>query len=120
MGVRAMFWVHVPPVEHRGDRRELMGVAEFLAQPLAAADTHHPADDRDRRRHVRGALYAFLTPSATVKGGAHGRGEQHSSIGAMVAGSLIAAGLARRVSPLVEPVLLSAVMCLVSAGSGRG
>ena len=64
-------------------------------------------------------LYAFLTtrvaPSATSRAVA---ANNIVNSGAMVVGSLIAGGLSAVGVPLVEQVLLSAIMCLMSAWLG--
>ena len=64
-------------------------------------------------------LYAFLTTK--VDPGQAARTVAANNIvnsGAMVIGSLIAAGLSMAGIPLTEQVLLSAAMCLVSAWLG--
>jgi predicted MFS family arabinose efflux permease len=97
----------------------LMGVPEFLAQPLAA-----PILLSLLLIAVTGGmfvvpLYAFLTTK--VDPGQAARTVAANNIvnsGAMVIGSVIAGGLSWAGVPLTEQVLLSAFMCLVSAWLG--
>jgi MFS family permease len=97
----------------------LMGVPEFLAQPLAA-----PVLISLLLIAISGGmfvvpLYAFLTTK--VAPGQAARTVAANNIvnsGAMVIGSLLAAGLSAAGVPLVEQVLLSAGMCLISAWLG--
>jgi predicted MFS family arabinose efflux permease len=94
----------------------LMGVGAFLAQPLAA-----PIMLTLLLIAVSGGmfvvpLYAFLTTKCEPSQAARMVAANNIvNSGAMVAGSLIAAGLSAAGVPLVEQVLLSAAMCLVSA-----
>jgi MFS family permease len=97
----------------------LMDVPEFLAQPLAA-----PVLISLLMIAISGGmfvvpLYAFLTTK--VDPGQAARTVAANNIvnsGAMVIGSLLAVGLSAAGVPLVEQVLLSAAMCLVSAWLG--
>jgi len=97
----------------------LMSVSEFLAQPLAV-----PVLGSLLLIAVAGGmfvvpLYAFLTTK--VEPGQAARTVAANNIvnsGAMVVGSLLAGGLSAIGIPLVEQVLLSAAMCLVSAWLG--
>lgn len=97
----------------------LMNVGEFLAQPLAP--------------YVLGTLlliaisggmfvvplYAFLTTKCDPSQAARTVAANNIvNSGAMVGGSLLAAGLSGFGVPLVEQLLLSAAMCLVSAWLG--
>jgi predicted MFS family arabinose efflux permease len=94
----------------------LMGVGAFLAQPLAP-----PIMLTLLLIAVSGGmfvvpLYAFLTTKCEPSQAARMVAANNIvNSGAMVAGSLIAAGLSAAGVPLVEQVLLSAAMCLVSA-----
>ncbi|HSG32903.1 MAG TPA: MFS transporter [Sphingomonadaceae bacterium] len=98
----------------------LMGVAEFIGQPLAI-----PALLTLLLIAIAGGmfvvpLYAFLTTK--VDPGQAARTIAANNIvnaGAMVIGALIAMGLSAVGVPIVEQVLLSAGMCLVSAWLGR-
>ena len=98
---------------------ELMDVPEFLAQPLAV-----PVLVALLLIAVSGGmfvvpLYAFLTTK--VDPGQAARTVAANNIvnsGAMVIGSLLAVALSAAGIPLVEQVLLSAAMCLVSAWLG--
>jgi predicted MFS family arabinose efflux permease len=97
----------------------LMDVPEFLAQPLAI-----PVLLSLLMIAVAGGmfvvpLYAFLTTK--VDPGQAARTVAANNIvnsGAMVIGAVIAGGLSWAGVPLVEQVLLSAAMCLVSAWLG--
>jgi predicted MFS family arabinose efflux permease len=97
----------------------LMDVSEFLAQPLAV-----PVLIALLLIAITGGmfvvpLYAFLTTK--VDPGQAARTVAANNIvnsGAMVIGSVIAAGLSWAGVPLTEQVLLSAAMCLVSAWLG--
>jgi MFS transporter len=103
-------------VRHSGG---LMEVPEFLAQPLAI-----PVLLSLLMIAVAGGmfvvpLYAFLTTK--VEPGQAARTVAANNIvnsGAMVIGAVIAGGLSWAGVPLVEQVLLSAAMCLVSAWLG--
>jgi predicted MFS family arabinose efflux permease len=98
---------------------DLMGVSEFLAQPLAV-----PVLVSLLLIAISGGmfvvpLYAFLTTK--VDPGRAARTVAANNIvnsGAMVIGSLLAGGLSAVGIPLVEQVLLSAAMCLFSAWLG--
>ena len=100
-------------------RGDLMGVSEFLSQPLAV-----PVLISLLLIAVAGGmfvvpLYAFLTTK--VDPGQAARTVAANNIvnsGAMVIGSLLAGGLSAAGIPLVEQVLLSAAMCLFSAWLG--
>jgi MFS family permease len=97
----------------------LMDVSEFLAQPLAV-----PVLIALLLIAITGGmfvvpLYAFLTTK--VDPGQAARTVAANNIvnsGAMVIGSVIAAGLSWAGVPLTEQVLLSAAMCLFSAWLG--
>jgi hypothetical protein len=103
-------------VHHAGG---LMAVPEFLAQPLAI-----PVLVSLLLIAVAGGmfvvpLYAFLTTK--VDPGQAARTVAANNIvnsGAMVIGAVIAGGLSWAGVPLVEQVLLSAAMCLISAWLG--
>ena len=103
-------------VRHSG---ALMSVPEFISQPLAI-----PVLISLLLIAVAGGmfvvpLYAFLTTK--VDPGQAARTVAANNIvnsGAMVIGALLAGGLSWAGVPLVEQVLLSAAMCLVSAWLG--
>ena len=103
-------------VRHSG---ALMSVPEFISQPLAI-----PVLLSLLLIAIAGGmfvvpLYAFLTTK--VDPGQAARTVAANNIvnsGAMVIGALIAGGLSWAGVPLVEQVLLSAAMCLVSAWLG--
>lgn len=114
----AIFYLicHLWSVDVSGD---LMDGPRFLAQPLAI-----PVLLALLMIAISGGmfvvpLYAFLTTK--VDPGRAARTVAANNIvnsGAMVAGSLLAAGLSMAGIPLVEQILLSAAMCLVSAWLG--
>jgi hypothetical protein len=118
-GFVAIFWFLCHEWSADVTRGELMGVADFLAQPLAA-----PIMLTLLLIAVSGGmfvvpLYAFLTTKCDPAQAARMVAANNIvNSGAMVAGSLIAGGLSAAGIPLVEQVLLSAVMCLVSAWLG--
>jgi len=99
--------------------QELMDVGAFLAQPLAPVVLLTLLLIAISGGMFVVPLYAFLTtkcdPSVAARMVA---ANNIVNSGAMVIGSLIAAGLSAVGVPIVEQVLLSAVMCLVSAWLG--
>jgi hypothetical protein len=118
-GFVAIFWFlcHEWSIDVTGTG--LMNVGAFLAQPLAP-----PILLTLLMIAIAGGmfvvpLYAFLTtkcdPSVAARMVA---ANNIVNSGAMVLGSLIAVALSAAGIPLVEQVLLSAVMCLVSAWLG--
>jgi len=118
-GFVAIFWFlcHEWSIDVTGDN--LMSVAEFVAQPLAP-----PILLTLLLIAVAGGmfvvpLYAFLTTKCDPSEAARMVAANNIvNSGAMVAGTLIAGGLSAAGIPLVEQVLLSAAMCLVSAWLG--
>ena len=99
---------------------ELMNVSEFLSQPLAPFVLLTLLLIAVAGGMFVVPLYAFLTtkcdPSVAARMVA---ANNIVNSGAMVIGSLIAAGLSAVGVPIVEQLLLSALMCLVSAWLGR-
>ena len=99
--------------------QDLMDVGEFLAQPLAPVVLFTLLLIAIAGGMFVVPLYAFLTtkcdPSVAARMVA---ANNIVNSGAMVIGSLIAAGLSAIGVPIVEQVLLSAAMCLVSAWLG--
>jgi hypothetical protein len=101
------------------DSTHLLSVAEFLAEPLAM-----PVIITLLLIAVAGGmfvvpLYAFLTTKCDPAVASRTVAANNIvNSGAMVIGSLIAIGLSTAGVPIVEQVLLSAVMCLVSAWLG--
>jgi MFS family permease len=98
---------------------ELMGVSEFLSHPLAIAVLFTLLLIAIAGGMFVVPLYAFLT--TRVDPGAAARTVAANNIvnsGAMVIGSLLAASLSAVGVPIVEQLLLSAVMCLGSAWLG--
>jgi MFS family permease len=97
----------------------LMDVPEFLPQPLAIPVLVSLLFIAIAGGMFVVPLYAFLTTK--VDPGQAARTVAANNIinsGAMVIGALIAGGLSGAGVPLVEQVLLSAAMCLVSAWLG--
>ncbi len=98
---------------------ELMSVSEFIVQPLAPLVLATLLMIAVFGGMFVVPLYAFLTTK--VDPGQAARTVAANNIvnsGAMVGGSLIAGALSTIGIPLVEQVLLSAAMCLVSAWLG--
>ncbi|HEY6817125.1 MAG TPA: MFS transporter [Croceibacterium sp.] len=118
-GFVAIFWFLCHEWSIDVSAGDLMTVREFLAQPLAP-----PILITLLLIAVSGGmfvvpLYAFLTTKCDPAQAARMVAANNIvNSGAMVAGSLIAGGLSAAGIPLVEQVLLSAVMCLVSAWLG--
>jgi len=115
----AVFWFLCHEWSADVPSAELMNVGAFLAQPLAP-----PIMLTLLLIAVAGGmfvvpLYAFLTTKCDPAEAARTVAANNIvNSGAMVAGSLIAGGLSALGIPLVEQLLLSAVMCLVSAWLG--
>jgi len=99
--------------------QELMDVGQFLAQPLAPVILFTLLLIAIAGGMFVVPLYAFLTtkcdPSVAARMVA---ANNIVNSGAMVIGSLIAGALSAVGVPIVEQVLLSAAMCLVSAWLG--
>jgi len=99
---------------------DLMDVGEFLAQPLAPFVLLTLLLIAVSGGMFVVPLYAFLTtkcdPSVAARTVA---ANNIVNSGAMVIGSLVAAGLSAAGVPIVEQLLLSAFMCLVSAWLGH-
>ncbi len=97
----------------------LMDVGEFVAQPLALLVLLALLLIAIAGGMFVVPLYAFLTTKCDPAQAARMVAANNIvNSGAMVLGSLIALGLSAAGVPLVEQVLLSAVMCLVSAWLG--
>lgn len=117
--VAAFYWVcHLWAGMPHGS--ELMNVATFIAQPLAPLVLFTLMLIAIAGGMFVVPLYAFLTtkvdPSLASRTVA---ANNIVNSGAMVAGSLLALSLSAIGVPLVEQVLLSAAMCLVSAWLGQ-
>ncbi|MBC7159102.1 MAG: MFS transporter [Porphyrobacter sp.] len=98
---------------------ELMSVALFLAQPLAPLVLATLLLIAIGGGMFVVPLYAFLTTRCDPAQAARVVAANNIvNSGAMVAGSLIAGGLSAAGIPIVEQLLLSAAMCLVSAWLG--
>jgi len=115
-GFVAVFWFVCHEWTADVAPQELMGVAEFLSKPLAPVVLFTLLLIAVSGGMFVVPLYAFLTtkcdPSVAARMVA---ANNIVNSGAMVIGSLIAATLSAIGIPLVEQVLLSALMCLVSA-----
>jgi hypothetical protein len=99
--------------------QELMTVGEFVAQPLAPLVLLTLLLIAVSGGMFVVPLYAFLTTKCDPSQAARMVAANNIvNSGAMVAGSLIAGGLSAVGVPIVEQVLLSAAMCLVSAWLG--
>ena len=119
MGASVGLFYLVCRVWHIEAEGDLMGVAEFLSHPLALLVLLTLLLIAVSGGMFVVPLYAFLTTK--VDPGQAARTVAANNIvnsGAMVIGSLLAAGLSAAGIPLVEQVLLSAAMCLISAWLG--
>jgi len=97
----------------------LMGIGEFLTQPLAPLVLLTLLLIAIAGGMFVVPLYAFLTTKCAPAEAARTVAANNIvNSGAMVAGSLIAGGLSAAGIPIVEQLLLSAAMCLVSAWLG--
>jgi MFS family permease len=98
---------------------QLMSVSEFLAQPLAPLVLATLLLIAVSGGMFVVPLYAFLTTKCDPAEAARTVAANNIvNSGAMVAGSLIAGGLSALGVPIVEQLLLSAAMCLISAWLG--
>jgi MFS family permease len=119
MGASVGLFYLVCRVWHIEAEGDLMGVAEFLSHPLAILVLVALLLIAISGGMFVVPLYAFLTTK--VEPGQAARTVAANNIvnsGAMVIGSLLAVALSAAGIPLVEQVLLSAAMCLVSAWLG--
>jgi MFS family permease len=119
MGAAVGLFYLVCRVWHIEAEGDLMGVAEFLSHPLAFLVLLTLLLIAVSGGMFVVPLYAFLTTK--VDPGQAARTVAANNIvnsGAMVMGSLLAAALSAAGVPLVEQVLLSAAMCLISAWLG--
>jgi predicted MFS family arabinose efflux permease len=119
MGASVGLFYLVCRVWHIEAEGDLMGVAEFLSHPLAILVLVALLLIAISGGMFVVPLYAFLTTK--VEPGQAARTVAANNIvnsGAMVIGSLLAVALSAAGLPLVEQVLLSAAMCLVSAWLG--
>lgn len=99
---------------------EMMGVSEFLAWPLASLIMLCLLGIAIAGGMFVVPLYAFLTTrSASDQAARTIAANNIVNSGAMVLGSLFAMALSAVGVPVVEQVLLSAAMCLVSAWLGK-
>jgi predicted MFS family arabinose efflux permease len=98
---------------------KLMNVGQFLGQPLAPAVVLTLLLIAISGGMFVVPLYAFLTTKCDPAQAARTVAANNIvNSGAMVVGSLLAAGLSSAGIPLAEQLLLSAAMCLVSAWLG--
>ncbi|MEO6040293.1 MAG: MFS transporter, partial [Croceibacterium sp.] len=112
----AAFWLvcHVWSTDVHGTH--LMGVAEFLSYPLASVVLLVLLFIAIAGGMFVVPLYAFLTTKCDPAQAARTVAANNIvNSGAMVIGSLIAAGLSAVGVAIIEQLLLSAAMCLVSA-----
>jgi len=99
---------------------EIMGVGEFLSWPLASAIMLTLLGIAIAGGMFVVPLYAFLTTRSKADETARTIAANNIvNSGAMVVGSLIALGLSAAGVPVVEQVLLSAAMCLISSWLGK-
>jgi len=118
-GFVAVFWFLCRQWSVEVTDRGLMEVGEFVAQPLAPLILVTLLLIAVAGGMFVVPLYAFLTTKCDPAQAARMVAANNIvNSGAMVAGSLIALGLSTAGVPLVEQLLLSAVMCLVSAWLG--
>ena len=118
-GFVAVFWFLCRQWSVEVTDRGLMDVGEFVAQPLAPLILLTLLLIAVAGGMFVVPLYAFLTTKCDPSQAARMVAANNIvNAGAMVAGSLIAWGLSTAGIPLVEQLLLSAVMCLVSAWLG--
>ncbi|OYW45127.1 MAG: MFS transporter [Sphingomonadales bacterium 32-68-7] len=117
--VASFYWVcHIWVSEVSGS--ELMGVAGFLGHPLAPLVIVTLLLIAITGGMFVVPLYAFLTTKCDPAQAARTVAANNIvNAGAMVTGSLLAAGLSGAGVPVVEQLLLSAAMCLVSAWLGH-
>lgn len=115
----AAFYVVCRVWEAEGSADHLLTVSEFIVQPLAPLVLGILLMIAITGGMFVVPLYAFLTtrcdPSRAARTVA---GNNIVNSGAMVLGAGIAAGLSAAGVPIVEQVLLSAAMCLMSAWLG--
>jgi MFS family permease len=119
-GFVALFWLVCREWSANVNTTDLMTVGEFLAQPLAPLVLFVLLLIAIAGGMFVVPLYAFLTtkcdPSVAARMVA---ANNIVNSGAMVAGTLIAFGLSASGVPVIEQLLLSAVMCLASAWLGQ-
>lgn len=119
-GFVALFWFICRKWEASVSSTHLMDVSEFLSHPLAFAVLGTLLLIAIAGGMFVVPLYAFLTTKVDPRQAARTIAANNIvNSGAMVAGTLIAAGLSAAKVPLTEQVLLSAGMCLISAWLGQ-
>ncbi|MXP24653.1 MFS transporter [Altererythrobacter indicus] len=119
MGVFVVMFYFVCKLWAQHVPTELMDVPEFIIQPLAPLVLGTLLLIAISGGMFVVPLYAFLTTK--VDAGQAARTVAANNIvnsGAMVVGSLLAAGLSAAGIPLLEQLLLSGAMCLISAWLG--
>lgn len=98
----------------------LLDISTFLAQPLALALLLSLLAIAIAGGFFVVPLYAFLTTRVPASSTARTIAANNiANAGAMVAGSLVSMGLAELGVPISEQVLMSAVMCIISAWLAR-
>lgn len=119
-GFVALFWFICRKWEASVTSTHLMDVGEFISHPLAYAVLGTLLLIAIAGGMFVVPLYAFLTTKVDPRQAARTIAANNIvNSGAMVAGTLIAAGLSAAKVPLTEQVLLSAGMCLISAWLGQ-
>lgn len=104
--------------EHPG--RELLGIADFIAKPLAIPLLLTLLGIAIAGGMFVVPLYAFLTTFVDKSQTARTIAANNIvNSGAMVIGSLVAVALSALGMPIIDQLLLVAVLCLVSAWLGR-
>lgn len=115
----ALFWFVCHEWSAGVRAQALLDVGQFLAQPLAPLVLGTLLLIAVSGGMFVVPLYAFLTTKCDPSQAARTVAANNIvNSGAMVIGSLIAGGLSAAGIPLVEQVLLSAAMCLISAWLG--
>jgi MFS family permease len=118
-GFVAAFWLVCHEWSVAVSNTGLMSVGDFIAQPLAPLVVLALLLIAISGGMFVVPLYAFLTTKCECSQAARTVAANNIvNSGAMVIGSLIAGGLSAVGVPLVEQLLLSAVMCLISAWLG--
>jgi MFS family permease len=115
----ALFWFICREWQATTTSTQLMTVAEFVSHPLAIAVLLALMMIAISGGMFVVPLYAFLTTKVHPSQAARAVAANNIvNSGAMVLGSLIVVVLSAMKVPVVEQLLLSAVMCLVSAWLG--
>ena len=120
MGAFVVFFYVVCKIWEAGKPADLLDVGEFLAWPMASIILIALLGIAIAGGMFVVPLYAFLTTRvAPNKASRTIAANNIVNSGAMVGGSLLAMGMSAAGVPIVEQVLISAAMCLMSAWLGR-